>query len=102
MIYAPEPSDPFIRAKSINYPMPVENDLLEPEIQMSDTQFLTRSEVAKMLGVSPNTVTRWAREGRLACLVTLGGHHRFDREVVEQIRKQQYRAKHDRDDDPKG
>ena len=46
---------------------------------------------------SCNTVTRWAREGRLACLVTLGGHHRFDREVVEQLRKQQYREKQDRD-----
>jgi excisionase family DNA binding protein len=69
---------------------------------MSDTEFLTRSEVARMLGVSPNTVTRWAREGRLACLVTLGGHHRFEREVVEQIRKQQYRAKQDRDDPRKG
>jgi excisionase family DNA binding protein len=80
----------------------VKNVVLEPDIQMSDTQFLTRSEVAKMLGVSPNTVTRWAREGRLACLVTLGGHHRFDREVVEQIRKQQYRAKQDRDDDRTG
>ena len=80
----------------------VKDVVLEPDIQMSDTQFLTRSEVAKMLGVSPNTVTRWAREGRLACLVTLGGHHRFDREVVEQIRKQQYRAKQDRDDDQKG
>lgn len=98
MIYAPEASDPFIRAKSINYPMLVKDVVLEPDL-MSDTQFLTRSEVAKMLGVSPNTVTRWAREGRLACLVTLGGHHRFDREVVEQIRKQQYRARQDRDDD---
>ena len=67
-----------------------------PEAEMSGTQYLTRSEVSKMLGVSPNTVTRWAREGRLACLVTLGGHHRFDREVVEQLRKQQYREKQDR------
>jgi len=49
------------------------------------SQFLTRSEVAKLLGVSPNTVTRWAREGRLPCQVTLGGHHRFDRELVEQM-----------------
>jgi excisionase family DNA binding protein len=40
-----------------------------------------------MLGVSPNTVTRWAREGRLPCQVTLGGHHRFDRAVVEEILK---------------
>ena len=56
------------------------------------TRFLTRSEVSKLLGVSPNTVTRWAREGRLACQVTLGGHHRFDRELVEQLRKSLYRA----------
>jgi excisionase family DNA binding protein len=49
--------------------------------------FLSRSEVSKMLGVSPNTVTRWAREGRLPCHVTLGGHHRFERAVVEQIQK---------------
>ncbi len=72
-----------------------------PEIEMSESQFLTRSQVSKLLGVSPNTVTRWAREGRLACLVTLGGHHRFDREVIEQLRKQQYRARRDDVDDRK-
>lgn len=38
-----------------------------------------------MLGVSPNTVTRWAREGRLPCHVTLGGHHRFERVVIEEL-----------------
>jgi excisionase family DNA binding protein len=54
--------------------------------------FLTRSEVSRMLGVSPNTVTRWAREGRLPCQVTLGGHHRFDRELVDQLRQSLYRA----------
>ncbi|MFN8093690.1 MAG: helix-turn-helix domain-containing protein [Vicinamibacteria bacterium] len=48
------------------------------------TEFLARSDVSKMLGVSPNTVTRWAREGRLPCHVTLGGHHRFERTLVEQ------------------
>jgi excisionase family DNA binding protein len=56
------------------------------------SSFLTRSEVSRLLGVSPNTVTRWAREGRLPCQVTLGGHHRFDRELVEQLRKSLYRA----------
>ena len=55
------------------------------------TEFLTRSEVSTLLGVSPNTVTRWAREGRLPCQVTLGGHHRFDRDLVEQLRKSLYR-----------
>jgi excisionase family DNA binding protein len=61
-------------------------------LEMVETEFLTRSEVSKLLGVSPNTVTRWAREGRLPCQVTLGGHHRFDREMVEQLRKSLYRA----------
>jgi excisionase family DNA binding protein len=56
------------------------------------SEFLARSEVSKLLGVSPNTVTRWAREGRLACQVTLGGHHRFERELVEQLRKSLSRA----------
>lgn len=49
--------------------------------------YLTRSSVARLLGVSPNTVTRWAREGRLPSQVTLGGHHRFDRAVIEEIRE---------------
>jgi excisionase family DNA binding protein len=63
-----------------------------PTPEVAGTEFLTRSQVSKLLGVSPNTVTRWAREGRLPCQVTLGGHHRFDREVVEQLRKSLYRA----------
>lgn len=56
------------------------------------TEFLGRAEVARLLGVSRNTVTRWAREGRLASLITLGGHHRFDREQIEQLRRRLYRA----------
>jgi excisionase family DNA binding protein len=54
--------------------------------------FLTRTEVSKLLGVSPNTITRWAREGRLPCQMTLGGHHRFERELVERLRQSLYRA----------
>ena len=65
-------------------------DVAAPEVV--GTEFLTRSEVSKLLGVSPNTVTRWAREGRLPCQVTLGGHHRFDRALVDQLRKSLYRA----------
>ncbi|HSD67776.1 MAG TPA: helix-turn-helix domain-containing protein [Vicinamibacteria bacterium] len=52
---------------------------------------MSRSEVSTLLGVSPNTVTRWAREGRLPCQITLGGHHRFDRELVERLRKSLFR-----------
>lgn len=55
------------------------------DIRAGESEFLTRFEVSKLLGVSPNTVTRWAREGRLPCQVTLGGHHRFDRAAVENL-----------------
>jgi excisionase family DNA binding protein len=57
---------------------------------------LTTSEVSRLLCVSPNTVTRWAREGRLPCRLTLGGHHRFERQVIEEIRESLNRATTDR------
>ncbi len=57
------------------------------DIRAGRSEFLTRFEVSRLLGVSPNTVTRWAREGRLVCQVTLGGHHRFERSTVESLLK---------------
>jgi excisionase family DNA binding protein len=57
---------------------------------------LTTSEVSRLLGVSPNTVTRWAREGRLPCRLTLGGHHRFERHLIEDLREHLNRAGSDR------
>ncbi len=47
--------------------------------------FLTTSQAAKRLHVHPKTVARWAKEGRLECLRTLGGHRRFDPHEVEQL-----------------
>jgi excisionase family DNA binding protein len=38
---------------------------------------LTPGEIASMLHVSPKTVTRWCREGRLDAVVTPGGHRRY-------------------------
>ena len=46
-------------------------------------EFLTPGEVARLLHVSPKTVNRWANEGRIACIVTLGGHRRFARAEVD-------------------
>ncbi|MCG6926911.1 MAG: helix-turn-helix domain-containing protein [Acidobacteria bacterium] len=56
-----------------------------PESRRS--RLLRRSEVADMLGVTPNTVSRWAREGRLPSVATLGGHRRYEVEVVEELMK---------------
>ncbi len=59
---------------------------------VAETEYLSRAAVSKLLGVSPNTVTRWAREGRLPCQITLGGHHRFDRGLIEELQKSLCRA----------
>lgn len=53
-----------------------------------DRDFLTPGEVAELLHVSPKTVSRWASQGLLPCLVTLGGHRRFRRRDVERIERQ--------------
>jgi excisionase family DNA binding protein len=40
-------------------------------------EYLTRGDVAKLFGVSPSTVTRWAQKGLLKTIRTPGGHYRF-------------------------
>jgi excisionase family DNA binding protein len=47
--------------------------------------WLTSGQVAKRLLVSPGTVARWARQGRLAHRRTPGGHRRYDPEQVDQL-----------------
>jgi excisionase family DNA binding protein len=43
---------------------------------------LTPGEVAGMFRVDPKTVTRWAKDGKLTSIRTLGGHRRYrEREV---------------------
>jgi excisionase family DNA binding protein len=46
---------------------------------------LTRAEVAAMFGVDAQTVTRWARKGRLTAVRTPGGHRRFSEREVRQL-----------------
>ena len=47
--------------------------------------WLTRSQTAHRLQVSPRTVVRWATEGRLQHRRTLGGHRRYDPELIDQL-----------------
>jgi excisionase family DNA binding protein len=46
---------------------------------------LAPAEAAVALGVSTKTLTRWARDGKLPCTRTLGGHRRFRREDIERL-----------------
>ena len=55
---------------------------------MAETQaveYLTPSQVARVLHVSPKTVSRWADQGLLSCVITLGGHRRFRRQDIEEV-----------------
>ena len=48
-----------------------------------DDEYLTPRDAARILCVSGRTVSRWADQGRLPHIVTLGGHRRFRRSDVE-------------------
>jgi excisionase family DNA binding protein len=60
---APEPSAPATRER------PARPDPGEP--------LLTPSEVARIFKVDPKTVSRWANQGKLGSVRTLGNHRRF-------------------------
>jgi excisionase family DNA binding protein len=45
--------------------------------QPKAADYLKTAEVADILHVSPKTVTRWAKDGKLPHSRTLGGHRRF-------------------------
>ena len=47
--------------------------------------YLHTAEVADLLHVSPKTVSRWAKEGKLPFLKTLGGHRRYPAAEIRQL-----------------
>jgi excisionase family DNA binding protein len=46
---------------------------------------LRTAEVADILHVSPKTVSRWAKEGKLPFLKTLGGHRRYPEAKIREL-----------------
>ena len=54
--------------------------------------YLRTAEVADILHVSPKTVSRWAKEGKLPFLKTLGGLRRYPeakiRELANELREE--------------
>lgn len=44
---------------------------------MRAEKLIRRREAADMLGVSPGTLTRWAKRGLVPSVMTVGGHHRY-------------------------
>lgn len=54
-----------------------------------EDRLLTPGEVALLFRVDPKTVTRWAAAGRVASILTPGGHRRFRESVVRSLLKQE-------------
>jgi excisionase family DNA binding protein len=53
---------------------------------------LTPREVADLFGVDPKTVTRWAKAGKLTSIRTLGGHRRYRKSEVDDLRQNYFKA----------
>ena len=48
-------------------------------------RYLRAAEVADILQVSPKTVSRWCKEGKLPFRRTLGGHRRYPASEIRQL-----------------
>jgi excisionase family DNA binding protein len=59
--------------------------MAQPHPQTQPEVYIRTAEAAKILRVSPKTVSRWAKEGRLPHVVTLGGHRRFPAAAIRQL-----------------
>jgi excisionase family DNA binding protein len=57
-------------------------------VDSAQREYLTPREAGQMLGVTAKTVVRWAAEGRIPSMVTLGGHRRFKRQEIEDLVKE--------------
>lgn len=53
--------------------------------QGRSADYLRTAEVARLLHVSPKTISRWAKEEKLPFVKTLGGHRRFPADAIREI-----------------
>ncbi len=51
----------------------------------TESAWLSLGPASRMLGVDPDTLRRWADEGRVEAYVTPGRHRRFDRQTIVRL-----------------
>jgi len=59
--------------------------VLEPEIIVDPDPLLSPASVARMLGVTTQTLRAWHREGKLQVVTTIGGHRRVHASEVARL-----------------
>jgi excisionase family DNA binding protein len=59
-----------------------------PNAATTAPSYLRAAEVADIMHVSPKTVSRWAKEGKLPFLKTLGGHRRYPEAEIRELAKE--------------
>jgi excisionase family DNA binding protein len=53
--------------------------------EASPGRWLSLGPASRLVGVDPDTLRRWANEGRVEVFVTPGRHRRFDRRALERL-----------------
>jgi excisionase family DNA binding protein len=48
-------------------------------------RYLRSGQVAKLMGLSPKTVSRYAKEGKLPFVRTLGNHRRYPEAEIREL-----------------
>jgi excisionase family DNA binding protein len=57
----------------------------DPVAPSADPTWLPLGRASKLVGVDPDTLRRWADEGRVEVYLTPGGHRRFQRRSLERL-----------------
>ncbi len=56
-----------------------------PVLDAAAPERLALGPASRLLGVDPDTLRRWADEGRVPAFTTPGGHRRFERRALERL-----------------
>ncbi len=59
--------------------------MLDPNASAAEDTWLPLGRASKLIGVDPDTLRRWADEGRVEVYLTPGGHRRFARRSLDRL-----------------